>query len=851
MTSPAEMPSVDYAEDGVTLAFPIPFSYALASDIKAYRTVAGVETALAYGTAYSVAGGTLTLTASVAGATLSIRRETTRAQTADYTTTGAFTAESHEAALDRLARVDQEQDVEIGRAFRVPRGETPGMIEAAAVRGGRFAYWALSSAALTSLTPAAAAALLGPELAASQFKGDPGSPGEGYVNQTSLALAGLPALSFDDAYLAQEGRRGKFVFDASDLSAAVAADPQRGVFVPPTGENGSAGAWVRDLAQSPWLNPEWFGAQRQTAGMSGAEIDALRVPNRQAINAAIALAGFLGHSDVQLRRGTWPTDATVSLDQAGVTLRSAGAVISCNTVASTPVLALSATGCRITGSIETLLTGGSDVPWSLEINGANCRVAGVTMRKLPEAGGYHCYIRKEAEGLRMQEFATRGSNGIFVEASNSSFTGFDIVAHASGGDDCFAIKALNGDGITRNITISGGTIKGHAYGLSIGSEIGTNGVNDPTYSRGVFDITFSDVNLQDCTGFAFIKPGGVAVYDYRNGTVDGVTLANCTLRDLAGAKFQRALAITAARGARVLNVETINLVVTARAYTDGTLGPTTGALDCYNIDYTAVSAGISAPSVKSVRVRVRFNCPYQGQSNDVSRPGFPVQYVMRAENQTVTHGTMSGIEVDIEGDGASNCGALIGAGLDDAVNLRLLTLRNVSRNPASALSSGGVVANAKVKVGEVRIAPLANGSPFHPVAGAVRHETRRIDIPVGSFAAATGVVHDAALLVTNRACWIHSAHVIDAAGKVANAANYITIELVNQATGFPLASRDTSATALTQHTPVPLHTTAALASGDALNVPAATVVRLRITGTGTGMALDKAMLSLTIVEHGV
>lgn len=135
MTAANLPPAREYIEDGTTLAFAAPFRFLAASDLEVKRILAsGAVVELAPGTAWSAtggqtdAGGTVTLAASVAGARIRIRRRTTRAQQTDYATGDTFPAESHEGALDRLALVDQEQDVSIAdlatRAPQVPEGET-------------------------------------------------------------------------------------------------------------------------------------------------------------------------------------------------------------------------------------------------------------------------------------------------------------------------------------------------------------------------------------------------------------------------------------------------------------------------------------------------------------------------------------------------------------------------------------------------------------------------------------------------------------------------------------------------------------------------------------------------------
>lgn len=153
MTAAALTPSKEYIENGVTLAYAVPFRFRAATHIKAQRiSTDGVVTELVYGTDYSVTGGETdaggTLTVSVAGAAgtrLRIRRETPRSQDMDYTTGDTFPAESHEAALDKAILIDQEQDQKINdtasRSHLVPDGETAGLLPALAQRIGKFFGW--------------------------------------------------------------------------------------------------------------------------------------------------------------------------------------------------------------------------------------------------------------------------------------------------------------------------------------------------------------------------------------------------------------------------------------------------------------------------------------------------------------------------------------------------------------------------------------------------------------------------------------------------------------------------------------------------------------------------------------
>jgi hypothetical protein len=82
--------------------------------------------------------------------------------------------------------------------------------------------------------------------------------------------------------LREAGREGLFVFDPANRSAEVAADGAQGLFVAPTGQNGSAGAWVR--RHSGPVNVRWFGATGDGTSNDGAAFVA-------ALSALKALAG--------------------------------------------------------------------------------------------------------------------------------------------------------------------------------------------------------------------------------------------------------------------------------------------------------------------------------------------------------------------------------------------------------------------------------------------------------------------------------------------------------------------------------------------------------------------------------
>jgi hypothetical protein len=136
MTVGITPPSVDYVENGVTTTHAIPFQFFDDREIVVTRVVAGVETLLALGY-YDVLGGAGDVGSivkddgGVNGATLRIERATARSQTLDLQQNADLPSDAIERELDRLAMVDQEQDL------KIPTVETlQDIIAACLVAGG-------------------------------------------------------------------------------------------------------------------------------------------------------------------------------------------------------------------------------------------------------------------------------------------------------------------------------------------------------------------------------------------------------------------------------------------------------------------------------------------------------------------------------------------------------------------------------------------------------------------------------------------------------------------------------------------------------------------------------------------
>lgn len=132
---------VQYPDAGQAGPFVVDFRFLDAADLIVELRAA--DGSLAVLTGWSAAGagepdgGTVTLAQPApTGSILTIRSRVARIQPADYIAADAFPAETHEAALDRLTLIAQDQDRDLARTLAAPHGETLTPLPTAAARAG-------------------------------------------------------------------------------------------------------------------------------------------------------------------------------------------------------------------------------------------------------------------------------------------------------------------------------------------------------------------------------------------------------------------------------------------------------------------------------------------------------------------------------------------------------------------------------------------------------------------------------------------------------------------------------------------------------------------------------------------
>jgi hypothetical protein len=79
---------------------------------------------------------------------------------------------------------------------------------------------------------------------------------------------------------------------------------------------------------------------------------------------------------------------------------------------------------------------------------------------------------------------------------------------------------------------------------------------------------------------------------------------------------------------------------------------------------------------------------------------------------------MSGIVLDIEGEGSGFGGIYVGAGLDDAVTIERAILKRVASSPPASVGGGGIWSDSRLTLGDVQIdsvkLPKFGGSALAP-----------------------------------------------------------------------------------------------------------------------------------------
>jgi hypothetical protein len=280
----------------------------------------------------------------------------------------------------------------------------------------------------------------------------------------SALAASPPAEGPKAAILAEAPREGLFLFDSSDLSAAVAADVQRAIYIAPTADlTGASGAWVRKF-DGP-VNPAWFGiVEGDAGGANGAGNSAAMA----AMWAALAVRGVIynanhrGLDPVRFGPGLYEFDDTIDIADGQLIFEGANGGGYRHTATELKFPA-GVTGIRVQGHNTSGAIGPSD--------GSHYGGFGSAIRNLAIRGGYAgAGVEGEYHGIQLRGCAE--IRNVFIE-------GFE------------------GDGIHAQATAGSGTIEGNVNRTQI-IQVRIEDCRNGAYFNGS-DANICYIESVDCT----------------------------------------------------------------------------------------------------------------------------------------------------------------------------------------------------------------------------------------------------------------------------------------------------------------------------------------------------------------
>lgn len=333
MTVASTISRVDYAGNGITTAFSVPFYFLANTHLIVYRTQisTGITTTLALTTDYTVSGagtpsgGTLTcVIAPTSDQRLSILRNVPLTQEVDYQTNDPFPAATHEAALDKLTMEVQQVNEALGRSVTISPASTGVSTVLPSPAAGTVVGWDATGTSLTNVDPTLWAGILASEYTYSQTFNGTGA-------QTAFTLSSAPgAISNTDVYVGGVHQTPTLAYTLSGSTVTFTS-------APPSGTNNIQIKWNTVMGQAavqPYATAAASSASAASASASSASTSASNASSSASAAATSASNASTSASNAATSASTATTQASNASSSASAAATSASNALTYSNAAS-------------------------------------------------------------------------------------------------------------------------------------------------------------------------------------------------------------------------------------------------------------------------------------------------------------------------------------------------------------------------------------------------------------------------------------------------------------------------------------------------------------------------------------
>lgn len=569
--------------------------------------------------------------------------------------------------------------------------------------------------------------------------------------------------------------------------------------------------------------------------------------NNRAYTKAIKYLDRKGGGTLLIPAKVYPFSGASVCTAANVTVSGYGATFAgdnCRIVINSGSTAYSLQGLTL---VET---SGIKSTYLMDCYGSACHFKDVHFQKNPPALGYIAYCRQGTFGNVFENASFSGSNGIFLGGTDHQVIGG--WGESAFGDDCWAIKSTVGP--CYNISISGFRARGFTAIVSIGSEIGSYEADDPDRSMFVRNVVLENCSAEACTYLAYIKPGGLNEYDYRDGLVEDITIRNCQLTDTSGKQFRNGVFVAPGRGAIVRRLNIENVTIAARGASPA-VQSISGLylLPMRTVDGAGIGASIEDVSVSGLRC----TDPFGGAATSASAPGVPLHSLVAMEKIDLAVGQIRRIDISDSGvDGCARTAAALGSNLEGPVTFNRCTFDRYAAAIYGSVDKGSVLARSTVTLKDITAIPSpsapADTRGVMPDANADKMIDYLGDIEQVSLASVMpGTTVTSPIYTSARDTWVSMVEVAVAQSIPASGTNFVRFILRNAASGVALGSV-TTANGLFEQAGVSISINGDIKfTGASACIPKGTQLVVEVSQVGSGAEVVDPTFTVHCVPFGV